>query len=51
MLWAIAAILIGLWLLGLVLDVIGALIHLVLLVGLVVLALKVVSHLKSRSTA
>lgn len=51
MLWTIAAVLLGLWLLGLVLDVVGALIHVVLVIGLIVLAIKVFSHLKDRSTA
>lgn len=51
MLWTVVAILIGLWLLGLVLDVIGALIHVVLVIALVVLAVKLVSHLRSRSHA
>lgn len=50
MLWTLAAILIGLWLLGLVLDVVGALIHVVLVLGLVVLAVKAFSHLRSRSS-
>jgi hypothetical protein len=43
----IAAILLGLWLLGLVLDVVSALIHIVLVVGLIVLAIKLVSHVRS----
>ena len=51
MLWTIAAILLGLWLIGLVLDVVGALIHVVLVIGLIVLAVKLFSHLKDRSTA
>lgn len=51
MLWTIAAILLGLWLIGLVLDVVGALIHVVLVIGLLVLAVKLFSHLKDRSTA
>lgn len=51
MLWTIAAILLGLWLLGLVLDVIGALIHVVLVIGLVVLAVKLFTSLKDRSSA
>ncbi len=38
MLWTIVAILILLWLVGLVADVAGGLIHLVLVVALVVLA-------------
>jgi hypothetical protein len=45
----IAAILLGLWLLGLVRDVVSALIHIVLVVGLIVLAVKLVSHVRSRS--
>lgn len=51
MLWTIAAVLLGLWLLGLVLDVVGALIHVALVIGLIVLAVKVLSHLKDRSSA
>lgn len=51
MLWTVAAILLGLWLLGVVLDVFGALIHLVLVIGLVMLAVKLLSYLKGRSTA
>ena len=51
MLWTIAAVLLGLWLLGLVLDVVGALIHVVLVIGLLVLAVKVFTHRKERSSA
>lgn len=40
MLRTIAAVLLGLWLLGLLLDVVGALIHVVLVIGLIVLAVK-----------
>lgn len=50
MLWTIAAVLLGLWLLGLVLDVVGALIHVVLVIGLVVLAVKLFAHFKERSS-
>lgn len=50
MLWTIVAVLIGLWLLGLVLDVVGALIHVVLVIGLIIVAIKVLAHLRSRST-
>jgi len=42
MLWTIAAVLLGLWLLGLVLDLLGGLIHIVLVIGLIVLVVKVV---------
>ena len=51
MLWTLVGILLALWLVGLVLDVVGALIHVVLVLGLIVLAVKVVSHVRSRSTA
>lgn len=51
MLWTIAGILLVIWLIGLVLDVVGALIHLALVLGLIVLAVKAVSHFRSRSTA
>jgi len=37
MLWLLAAILIAVWLFGLVLDVVGGLIHLVLVAALIVL--------------
>jgi len=40
-LWTIAAVLLGLWLLGLVLDLLGGLIHIVLVIGLIVLVVKV----------
>ena len=40
MLRTIAAVMLGLWLLGLLLDVVGALIHVVLVIGLIVLAVK-----------
>lgn len=51
MLWTIAAVLLGLWLLGLVLDLIGAVIHIVLVVALVVLAVKLFQDFRSRSRA
>lgn len=51
MLWTIAAILFAIWLLGLVLDVVGALVHVVLALGLGVLVVTLVWHLKDRSTA
>ncbi len=51
MLWTIIGVLLAIWLLGLVLNVVGALIHVVLVLGLIVLAVKVVSHVRSRSTA
>jgi hypothetical protein len=43
MLWTILAILIILWLLGFAFDVIGSLIHIVLVVALVVLVLQLVT--------
>ncbi len=51
MLWTIAGILLALWVLGLVLDVVGALIHVVLVIGLVVLAAKLLTHFKAGSAA
>jgi hypothetical protein len=49
MLWLLLAILIGIWLFGLVLDVAGGLIHLVLVVALIVLIYNFVTS--RRSTA
>ncbi len=51
MLWTLVGILLAIWLLGLILNVVGALIHVVLVLGLIVLAVKAVSHVRSRSTA
>ena len=42
MLWAILAVLLILWLIGLVVDVVGGLIHLLLVAALVVLVLNFV---------
>ncbi len=44
MLWFIVALLVGLWLLGLVLKLFGALIHLLLIVALVVIVYRLVTR-------
>lgn len=48
MLWTILAVLLGIWLIGLVLNVIGSLIHIALVIGLVLLVIKLVQS-KSRT--
>ena len=40
MLWAIVAVLVVLWLLGLALDLVGALIHVLLIVAAIVLVIE-----------
>lgn len=47
MIWTIVGILIAIWLFGLVLDVVGGLIHIVLVLALVILAAR---FLRSRQT-
>lgn len=43
MLWTIVVILVALWLLGFVLDVVGGLIHVLLVVALVVVVMRLLS--------
>lgn len=47
MLWAILVILLVLWLIGLVLDVVGGLIHLLLVVALVMFVINLVRGRKA----
>ena len=47
MLWLLLAILVGIWLVGLVLDVAGGLIHLVLVAALIVLIYNFVTSRRS----
>lgn len=47
MLWTIVSILLGLWVLGLIFDIAGGLIHILLIIGLIVIAYKAI---KGRAT-
>ncbi len=47
MLWAILAILIILWLLGLALDIVGAFIHILLVIALIVLVVELVRRART----
>lgn len=47
MLWALVAILVILWLLGFALDVVGAVIHLLLVVAAIVLVVELVRRARS----
>ena len=51
MLWTIVAVLVVLWLLGFVTNIVGGLIHLVLVVALIVLAYNFLSGRRSRLTS
>jgi hypothetical protein len=47
MLWALVAVLVVLWLLGLVLDLVGAFIHILLVVAAIVLIVELVRRART----